>query len=52
VHCNYGLYFNIWDRLMRTNHARYEEEYERVCAAPRSAELPSSTGKIDAIVRT
>lgn len=30
VHCNYGLYFNIWDRLMKTNHARYEDEYERV----------------------
>lgn len=32
VHCNYGLYFNIWDRLMGTNHPRYEEEYERLCA--------------------
>jgi len=32
VHCNYGLYFNIWDRLMGTNHPRYEQEYERVCA--------------------
>ena len=32
VHCNYGLYFNIWDRLMGTNHPRYEEEYDRVFA--------------------
>ncbi|MEO7992734.1 MAG: sterol desaturase family protein [Chryseolinea sp.] len=24
---NYGLYFNIWDRIMKTNHARYEEEF-------------------------
>lgn len=23
VNCNYGLYFNIWDRLMKTNHPRY-----------------------------
>jgi sterol desaturase/sphingolipid hydroxylase (fatty acid hydroxylase superfamily) len=52
VHCNYGLYFNIWDRLMRTNHARYEEEYERVCAAPRSEGLSTSAGKMDAVVRT
>lgn len=28
--CNYGLYFNIWDRLMNTNHARYEQEFEQV----------------------
>jgi lathosterol oxidase len=30
VHCNYGLYFNIWDRLMGTNHAQYEAYYDRV----------------------
>jgi hypothetical protein len=30
VHCNYGLYFNIWDRLMGTNHQEYEREYARV----------------------
>jgi Delta7-sterol 5-desaturase len=29
-HCNYGLYFNIWDRLMGTNHHEYEQEYDRV----------------------
>jgi sterol desaturase/sphingolipid hydroxylase (fatty acid hydroxylase superfamily) len=32
VHYNYGLYFNIWDRLMGTNHPRYEEEYSRIFA--------------------
>lgn len=32
VHCNYGLYYNIWDRLMGTNHTRYEEEFEAVKA--------------------
>jgi len=26
---NYGLYFNIWDRLMSTNHKRYIEEFEQ-----------------------
>ncbi len=27
---NYGLYFNIWDRLMNTNHSQYEEEFLNV----------------------
>lgn len=27
---NYGLYFNIWDRLMRTNHADYETRFREV----------------------
>ena len=26
---NYGLYFNVWDRLMGTNHAEYEERFDR-----------------------
>jgi lathosterol oxidase len=30
---NYGLYFNFWDRLMGTNHARYEERFEEVVGA-------------------
>ncbi len=32
VHCNYGLYYNIWDRLMGTNHEHYHDEFERVKA--------------------
>ena len=32
VRCNYGLYFNIWDRLLNTNHAKYEELFESVTA--------------------
>lgn len=24
---NYGLYFNLWDRVMRTNHPGYEQTY-------------------------
>lgn len=32
VKCNYGLYFNIWDRLMKTNHAKYEQHFEEVTA--------------------
>ena len=45
VHCNYGLYFNIWDRLMRTNHPRYEEEYDRVFSAAPGEELRASAKK-------
>lgn len=29
---NYGLYFNYWDRLMGTNHKRYEERFREVTA--------------------
>jgi sterol desaturase/sphingolipid hydroxylase (fatty acid hydroxylase superfamily) len=32
IKCNYGLYFNIWDRLMKTNHPKYEEMFEEVVA--------------------
>jgi sterol desaturase/sphingolipid hydroxylase (fatty acid hydroxylase superfamily) len=32
VHCNYGLYFNWWDRAFKTNHARYHERYEDITA--------------------
>jgi sterol desaturase/sphingolipid hydroxylase (fatty acid hydroxylase superfamily) len=32
VRCNYGLYFNIWDRLMNTNHAKYYETFDEVTA--------------------
>lgn len=29
VNCNYGLYFNIWDAMMGTNHPKYHEEFEK-----------------------
>jgi Delta7-sterol 5-desaturase len=32
---NYGLYFNLWDRLMDTNHADYEERFCEVTTRPR-----------------
>lgn len=34
---NYGLYFNFWDRLMGTNHARYEERFCEVTSQKRKA---------------
>jgi lathosterol oxidase len=30
VKCNYGLYFNFWDRVMHTNHPHYEESFNEV----------------------
>ncbi len=29
---NYGLYFNLWDRLMGTNHEDYERRFDEVTA--------------------
>jgi sterol desaturase/sphingolipid hydroxylase (fatty acid hydroxylase superfamily) len=34
---NFGLYFNVWDRLMGTNHPDYEHRIARVAGIP---ELP------------
>ena len=28
--CNYGLYFNWWDRVFNTNHEIYISEYDRI----------------------
>jgi len=30
VKCNYGLYFNFWDRVMKTNHPTYEDAFEKI----------------------
>lgn len=30
VKYNFGLYFNVWDRLMGTNHPQYEEMFDKV----------------------
>jgi len=27
---NYGLYFRIWDRLMKTEHPDYVKDYDRI----------------------
>ena len=34
---NYGLYFNLWDRWMGTNHALYEERFEEVTKRQRQS---------------
>jgi sterol desaturase/sphingolipid hydroxylase (fatty acid hydroxylase superfamily) len=35
--CNYGLYFNFWDRVMGTNHPHYEESFDAVVETRRNA---------------
>ncbi|MVN20677.1 sterol desaturase [Mucilaginibacter sp. HMF7410] len=32
IKCNYGLYFNIGDRLMKTNHIKYEQHFDEVAS--------------------
>ena len=36
VKCNYGLYFNFWDRVMKTNHAKYEGYFDEVAGRKKS----------------
>ena len=31
---NFGLYFNVWDRLMGTNHRDYEHRFAQTAAGP------------------
>ncbi|PJZ68916.1 sterol desaturase [Leptospira perolatii] len=50
--CNYGLYFNFWDRLMGTNHEKYWDTFrevsnrvpEREISVPRSAQKAEASG--------
>lgn len=37
---NYGLYFNLWDRLMGTNHKDYEKRFEEVVTRVPPAHSP------------
>lgn len=32
THYNFGLYFRFWDRLMKTEHPKYEEYYDEIQA--------------------
>ncbi len=40
---NYGLYFNLWDRFMGTNHADYERRYREVTSRERNLKERSHT---------
>ncbi len=42
---NYGLYFNAWDRIMKTNHRRYAEEFMQVKERAAAGALPLAEKK-------
>ena len=48
VNCNYSLYWNIWDRVMGTNHPDYHDYFdavaERRAAAKKAARLEAEQG--------
>ncbi|MHA3770493.1 sterol desaturase family protein [Verrucomicrobiota bacterium sgz303538] len=41
---NYGLYFNVWDRLMGTNHRDYEDRFREVTSRRRDAHSDPTAG--------
>ena len=46
---NFGLYFNVWDRLMGTNHPDYVAAYEAATEGTGSRESPRSGQSPDAL---
>ncbi|MDO3640470.1 sterol desaturase family protein [Mucilaginibacter sp. L3T2-6] len=46
--CNYGLYFNFWDRVMHTNHATYEDSYDKVVGQREQGKLIRQSLKTEA----
>jgi Delta7-sterol 5-desaturase len=45
---NYGLYFNVWDRLMGTNQAGYEDRFREVTSRPREAATQPPGARLEA----
>lgn len=43
VDCNYGNWFNHWDRIMGTNHPRYHDTFEGLHARSAGGPTPSRT---------
>lgn len=43
IRANFGLYFNIWDRLLGTNHADYEERFMQETTAEPLFAKPTTT---------
>jgi sterol desaturase/sphingolipid hydroxylase (fatty acid hydroxylase superfamily) len=43
---NYGLYFNVWDRLMGTNHVEYPQRLEQVAGGDRAGGDSSVAGSL------
>ena len=46
VKCNYGLYFNFWDRVMGTNHPHYEESYNEAVERRQEAKMAQSANEV------
>ena len=44
---NYGLYFRIWDRLMKTEHPEYVKDYDRIQAQRFGKETFKSSMKLN-----
>ena len=44
--CNYGLYFNFWDRVMNTNHPDYEKSFDAVTEARNKAKMDLTTKEV------
>lgn len=49
---NYGLYFNVWDRLMGTNHAQYEARFREVTTRAKGAKAAGVRGEPAQLRRT
>jgi len=46
VKCNYGLYFNFWDRLMKTNHPHYEQSFNAVIETREQGKINRPTEEV------
>jgi Delta7-sterol 5-desaturase len=44
-HSNFGLYFTWWDKLMKTEDAKYHEAFDEVKSRPQACELKVSAKK-------
>jgi sterol desaturase/sphingolipid hydroxylase (fatty acid hydroxylase superfamily) len=45
--CNYGMFFNWWDRLMATNHPAYRAAFDATRAAPATGDPYRATSSVD-----
>lgn len=48
VKCNYGLYFNFWDRVMKTNHPHYEDSFDEIIERRESGKLKTTATQDEA----
>lgn len=45
-HGNYGLYFTWWDKLMKTENARYHDAFDEVKARPKMCAIKPKSTKV------